>query len=560
MEGHRRLWIRSVAALLVMLSVVCGAQVQVAGEGRVALPTARGEAADEAALQRQYDEAAALYDAQQYQEAAAAFEALGGYSNSKGRAIACRTKWKETRYAEAMALYDAGEYQEAKEIFVELEYYQKSQRRVRMCEDAISSESYKHAKELYKAGEYTAAKEIFVSLGKYRDCRELAEKADEMIRQTALDESERLAYEEGLACKKAGELEKARAAFINAGDHLDATDQLYAVIVMIAQQDAYRRAEDSSAAGDDQSAYELYTELGDYEDSADKAARCAENRKVALYEQATAAQDDDPGRAYILFVALEDYRDSRALAEALRATATDMAIYNAADALAQAGESELALCGFEAVSAYEDAKDRAKLLREETQNAANFRHAMYLRSVWQLEEANAIFKPLKLYNSAVQMILKKRFTATQLRDMYITPESDVFTAPDGSAHHYRIYKGVAKWSEARAFCEALGGHLATLTTAEENAFVYRFMWDSGVTTAYFGLSDEARNGNWVWVTGEPFEYSNWHKGQPSYSGTGKAAERYGMYLFKHLDGTWNDAHFYEHWENLFCPFICEWDD
>ena len=113
-----------------------------------------------------------------------------------------------------------------------------------------------------------------------------------------------------------------------------------------------------------------------------------------------------------------------------------------------------------------------------------------------------------------------------------------------------------KWRQAQVFCELLGGHLATLTTAEENDFVYGFMRDCGYLTAYFGLSDEARTGDWIWVTGEPFEYTNWHRNEPSRS----AKERYGMYFYKHLDGTWNDSHFYEYAEvDPGCSFICEWD-
>jgi hypothetical protein len=110
--------------------------------------------------------------------------------------------------------------------------------------------------------------------------------------------------------------------------------------------------------------------------------------------------------------------------------------------------------------------------------------------------------------------------------------------------------------EAKLFCEVLGGHLATLITAEENTFVYQFMRDSGYLTAYFGLSDEKRTGDWIWVTGEPFAYSNWHKGQPSRS----TRERYGMYFYKHTDGTWNDSHFYETVKvDPGCSYICEWD-
>ena len=120
---------------------------------------------------------------------------------------------------------------------------------------------------------------------------------------------------------------------------------------------------------------------------------------------------------------------------------------------------------------------------------------------------------------------------------------------------YRMYRGVKYWVEARAFCEALGGHMATLTTPEENQFVHNYMKENGFTTAYFGLMDEERDRTWVWVTGEPVEYTNWDSNEPSYS----THERYGMYFYKHTKGTWNDSHFYEHWDNQEWSYFCEWD-
>lgn len=49
---------------------------------------------------------------------------------------------------------------------------------------------------------------------------------------------------------------------------------------------------------------------------------------------------------------------------------------------------------------------------------------------------------------------------------------------------------------------------------------------------------------------------NWHENEPSRS----AKERYGMYFYKHLDGTWNDSHFYETAKvDPGCSYICEWD-
>ena len=59
---------------------------------------------------RTYRAANALYDAGQYEEALAAFEALGAYRDSAALAGACRSAIAQQKYDAAKALYDAGEY------------------------------------------------------------------------------------------------------------------------------------------------------------------------------------------------------------------------------------------------------------------------------------------------------------------------------------------------------------------------------------------------------------------------------------------------------------------
>ena len=194
---------------------------------------------------------------------------------------------------------------------------------------------------------------------------------------------------------------------------------------------------------------------------------------------------------------------------------TDALLGRLLAALEQEGLCDLAMRGFEAVSAYEDSRERAELLSETVKKSQDFTRALCLAEVGQQEQANEMLRSLEDFqNASLHIWPVANFSAKQLRDDKTSPKSDVFTAPDGTKHRYQIFKGVRTWKEAKVFCEVLGGHLATPTTDEENQFVYRFMRDSGYLTAYFGLSDEKRVGDWIWVTGEPFEYTNWHRGEP----------------------------------------------
>jgi hypothetical protein len=84
------------------------------------------------------------------------------------------------------------------------------------------------------------------------------------------------------------------------------------------------------------------------------------------------------------------------------------------------------------------------------------------------------------------------------------------------------------WDQARDSCLARGGHLVTITSAEENAFVFSLV--SGDSAFWYldafgnGLGpwlggfqpngSEMPDTGWQWVTTEPFVYTNWETGQP----------------------------------------------
>ena len=112
------------------------------------------------------------------------------------------------------------------------------------------------------------------------------------------------------------------------------------------------------------------------------------------------------------------------------------------------------------------------------------------------------------------------------------------------------------WSEARDQAAALGGHLATLASTEENTFVYELVepleafWEneSGNGPWLGGYQDlespdySEPSGGWTWVTGEPFDYTNWSPGQPDDSGNTEHC----LHLHTRSAATWND-HFETVW-------------
>lgn len=83
---------------------------------------------------------------------------------------------------------------------------------------------------------------------------------------------------------------------------------------------------------------------------------------------------------------------------------------------------------------------------------------------------------------------------------------------------YIMFDEATTWESAKKYCEEIGGHLATVTDASEWAFVSEFVKTSGDNDRYYlGASDSENEGEWKWVTGEPFNFTAWSTGNPDNS-------------------------------------------
>eukprot|EP00058_Branchiostoma_floridae_P018050 XP_002603539.1 hypothetical protein BRAFLDRAFT_79074 [Branchiostoma floridae] len=83
-------------------------------------------------------------------------------------------------------------------------------------------------------------------------------------------------------------------------------------------------------------------------------------------------------------------------------------------------------------------------------------------------------------------------------------------------HCYKLFKDKVSWSTANERCKELGANLASVTSADENNFITRFIanaprgtWIPGV---WFGLN--RLDGKWKWADGSALSYTNWAKGEP----------------------------------------------
>lgn len=117
----------------------------------------------------------------------------------------------------------------------------------------------------------------------------------------------------------------------------------------------------------------------------------------------------------------------------------------------------------------------------------------------------------------------------------VTSDADQWVTWSGNGHRYRavcVPEGIT-WSDAKQAAEADGAYLATITSAEENVFVFDLVdnpkyWNQRPpgNPGYLGpwLGGRAPLGRpdpqigWTWVTGEIWSFSNWQTSEPSSSG------------------------------------------
>ena len=97
---------------------------------------------------------------------------------------------------------------------------------------------------------------------------------------------------------------------------------------------------------------------------------------------------------------------------------------------------------------------------------------------------------------------------------------------------YELIEGSFTWHEARDDAIARGGHLATITSSDE----WNIVDDIIIGDAWLGGTDENNEGDWVWITGEPWneELTFWRDGSPNNNGNAD-------FLYTHETWPWDDA-------------------
>ena len=145
-----------------------------------------------------------------------------------------------------------------------------------------------------------------------------------------------------------------------------------------------------------------------------------------------------------------------------------------------------------------------------------------------------------------------------------------------NGHYYLVVNEAMYWTEAKATCEQRNGHLATITSADEQQFIRSLLEkDAAKYNFWLGATDDGHEGTWTWITGEQWSYTNWRKNQPdnrageSEDGDqnylqiccGSAdSDRYMLWWDMSNSGIsekFKDAPNFK--DTQYCGYICEWD-
>lgn len=123
-------------------------------------------------------------------------------------------------------------------------------------------------------------------------------------------------------------------------------------------------------------------------------------------------------------------------------------------------------------------------------------------------------------------------------------------------HIYELYDKPTSWETAKLVCENKGGHLATITSSEEQKIIESLIRYGKRTFYNVGATNLENINEWKWVTGESMSYTNWAIGEPNNVAN---IERYlSVFNNENYLAQWNDTT-NTSTSGVSNGFICEYD-
>ena len=96
-------------------------------------------------------------------------------------------------------------------------------------------------------------------------------------------------------------------------------------------------------------------------------------------------------------------------------------------------------------------------------------------------------------------------------------ESNITATGEYGGSKYMLIDANISWTEAKVYCEYLGGHLVTIGSDGEKAYVNQLI-DKGKRGWYY-VGATKQNGSWKWIDGTAPNYIDWHENASSWNGS-----------------------------------------
>ena len=78
---------------------------------------------------------------------------------------------------------------------------------------------------------------------------------------------------------------------------------------------------------------------------------------------------------------------------------------------------------------------------------------------------------------------------------------------------YEVINQALSWTDAKVAAERAGGHLAVITSAEEQRTIEALVTSNGSMNLYWLGGSCESDRVWKWITGERMSYTNWGPGE-----------------------------------------------
>jgi len=113
----------------------------------------------------------------------------------------------------------------------------------------------------------------------------------------------------------------------------------------------------------------------------------------------------------------------------------------------------------------------------------------------------------------------------------------------GNGHYYEAISGAVSWEAAMGLAEGFSyngmqGYLVTITSLAENSWILT-TFTSSIGGYFLGGTDQDSEGDWEWLTGEDWDYTNWNNGEPNNNTWALSTGEDGLQI--NSNGTWNDV-------------------